>query len=427
MNFSNSLGYLPGLIVLVFALLGIGMVELDRHLDLGDSRFVFAGDGAAARTVLSVVAGSLITVAGLTFSITMVVLQLASSQFSPRTLRTFFGDRITQVTIGSFVGIFVYSILVLRAIGSFSDEAFVPRLSVTVASLLGIAAVILLIVFLHHVSQMIQVSHITARIVRATLERIERLYPEPYVPQADWSSSGDLLTLWRQEDSALIYASRPGYVQRVGVDGLAASLGEHADRLWIRVCAGDFVSVEEPIAEIWPPEAAESCAERVRTAVAVTDERDLGQDVDFGIRQLADTAIKAMSPGINDPMTAVTCISYLRSLLVRLSERADLEPVLGSEAGETSVMLRRRDFGEHLEPMLQINRYAAGDAWVAGELLDALAAARDAARGCGAEERERQIRVVAETVGEQAGKQAQNSRDVARIAARMAIFEGAES
>ena len=125
-------------------MLGIVLVEIDGQLDLDGSQVVFKGDGPAARTVLSVIAGSLITVAGLTFSITMVVLQLASSQFSPRILRTFFGDRVTQITIGTYVGTFVYSILVLRAVGSFGDAGFVPRLSVTVASLLGIGAVVLL-------------------------------------------------------------------------------------------------------------------------------------------------------------------------------------------------------------------------------------------------------------------------------------------
>ncbi len=110
LDLSRSLGAVPGLIVVVFAALGIGLVELDRHVALGHTDWIFQGDAAAARTVLSVIAGSLITVAGLTFSMTMVVLQLASSQFSPRILRTFFGDRITQVTIGTYVGVFVYAV-----------------------------------------------------------------------------------------------------------------------------------------------------------------------------------------------------------------------------------------------------------------------------------------------------------------------------
>ena len=426
-NFSQSLGYLPGLIVAAFALLGIGLVELDGHVDLEGNSLIFAGDGSAARTVLSVVAGSLITVAGLTFSITMVVLQLASSQFSPRTLRTFFGDRITQVTIGSFVGIFVYSILVLRAVGSFSDPGFVPRLSITVASLLGIAAVVLLIVFLHHVSQMIQVSHITGRIARDSLARIDHLYPDSFGVGVDSGAADEELTRWRRDPSAPVHAARPGYVQRVDTDDLGHDLGERVTRLRFLVCPGDFVSVDEPIAEIWPTDAADACADRVRESVAVTDERDLDQDVAFGIRQLADTAIKAMSPGINDPMTAVTCIGYLRSLLVRLAGRDDLQPLLRGDEDGVGIMVRRRGFDEYLEPMLQINRYSAGDAWVAGELLGSLAAAMASARRAGAQERVRMIAEVAATVGEQAAREAASSHDAALIAERMEIFGGAES
>ncbi|MEO6496870.1 MAG: DUF2254 family protein, partial [Solirubrobacteraceae bacterium] len=148
LNLSHNLGVIPGVIVFAFAALGVTLVEVDRNLDLEQVRWVFNGNGSAARTVLSVIAGSLITVAGLTFSITMVVLQLASSQFSPRILRSFFGDRVTQITIGTFVGTFVYSILVLRAVGAVAEAGFVPRLSVTVASLLGMGAAVLLIVFL---------------------------------------------------------------------------------------------------------------------------------------------------------------------------------------------------------------------------------------------------------------------------------------
>lgn len=144
-NLSQNLGFIPGAVAAFFAALGIALVRIDEHLDLEHVPVVFQGDGSAARTVLSVIAGSLITVAGLTFSITMVVLQLASSQFSPRLLRSFFGDRLIQLTIGTYVGTFIYSMLVLRAVGS-QEVGAVPRLSVTVASLVGIAAVVLLVV-----------------------------------------------------------------------------------------------------------------------------------------------------------------------------------------------------------------------------------------------------------------------------------------
>lgn len=400
LNLPGSLGFIPGLMVAAFALAGVVLVEVDKHAELGGVAVVFQGDGSAARTVLSVIAGSLITVAGLTFSITMVVLQLAASQFSPRILRTFFGDRTTQVTIGTYVGTFVYAILVLRAVGSYGDAGFVPRLSVTLASLLGIAAVVLLIVFLHHVSQMVQVSHVTASVARGTLAQADRLYPQHYGEPVEAVAADDLLERWRAEPPAQVLPSRPGFVQHVELDRLAERLGGSAERVAILVCPGDFVSVESPIAEAWPRAAADACRAPLRAALLVADERDLRQDVDFGIRQLTDMAIKAMSPGINDPMTAVTCIGYLRSILVCLTQRASLPAVRSFPDQGLTMVVRQRELGEFLESLVQIGRYARGDAWVAGELLEALAACARAARRCGARTRLSTIRGVAEQIAE---------------------------
>lgn len=402
LNISQSLGFVPGLLVVVFGALGVVLVQVDQHVELAGVEEIFGGDASAARTVLSVIAGSLITVAGLTFSTTIVVLQLASSQFSPRVLRTFFGDRLTQITIGTYVGTFVYALLVLRSVGSLSDPGFVPRLSVTVASLLGIAAVVLLILFLHHVSQMVQVSHVTADIAHATLARLDALLPQ----RRDGSRGEDhveqVLERWRMQESARLVATRPGYVQRVDLDALAAQLTGRAERVSIAVCAGDFVSVDTAIAEIWPASAEDDCRHAIRGAITIASERDLSQDVDFGLRQLADIALRALSPGVNDPMTAVTSIRYLRSILVRLAEHDPPAAVLRHPERDLTIAVRRRTFDEHLDVLRQVDRYANGDAWVIGELLLALQATARAARECGATERERSVVAVADTIAEHA-------------------------
>jgi uncharacterized membrane protein len=419
LNVSQSLGFIPGLITAGFAALGIVLVEVDRGVDLGGVTWVFQGDGSAARTVLSVIAGSLITVAGLTFSMTMVVLQLASSQFSPRVLRTFFGDRVTQVTIGTYGGTFVYSLLVLRAVGSYGDSGFVPRLSVTAASLLGIGAVVLLIVFLHHVSQMVQVSHVTAGIARATLERTDALFPEPFVAGGD-DDAGRALARWRAaESSGCIRSDRPGFVQRVAVDELVGALEGDAERVAVLVCPGDFVGAEAPIAELWPASAAAHRAGPVRSAVSIEDERDLDQDVDFGLRQLADIALRAASPSVNDPTTAVTAIAYMRTVLVRLAQRADPPGLERFDAGVV-VAIRRRRFVDHLDLLLQISRHAAADGWVTGALLETLAACGAAAAEQNAHPRVAAIRSLAETIAEQAGAEATNDHDRRRARERLA-------
>ncbi len=422
LDFSQNLWFIPGLIIVVFAALGIGLVQLDDHLDLGSLDVIFQGDGSAARTVLSVIAGSLITVAGLTFSITMVVLQLASSQFSPRVLRGFFGDRVVQVTIGTYVGTFIYSLLVLRAVGSTGDAGFVPRLSVSVATLFGIGAVVLLIVFLNHVSQMVQVSHVTANIAQATLARTASLYPDGYGEGIGDESADELLASWRAATPGRLLPERPGYVQRVDIEDLVDKLGPRADRIAILVCPGDFASVETPLAEVWPPEAAEQCRRALVGAVAISSERDLDQDVDFGLRQLTDTALRAISPGINDPATAVTCVGYMRSILVALADRAPLPRVRRVPEHELTIITRRRSFEEHLDALLQINRYTAGDVLVIDELLRALLSLSRTTAGHGATERERTVRDVAATIGEQAAKEVKNERDRVAVKRLMGKF-----
>ena len=423
LRLSRSLGFVPGVMVATFALLGFVLVEVDRNIDLNGVRLVFAGDAPAARTVLSVIAGSLITVAGLTFSITMVVLQLASSQFSPRILRTLFGDRVIQLTIGTYVGTFVYSILVLRSVGSFTDSGTVPRLSVTLASLFGIFAVVQLVIFLNHVSQMAQISHVTGAIARDTLARADALYPEAYGAAAAEDGNA-LLGEWRASEPVRILPARPGYVQRIDVGRLFRQSGAGVERVALLVAPGDFVSVETVIAEIWPRDADEDAVSAVRRSISVESERDLDEDVDFGLRQLADTALKAVSPGINDPMTAVTCISYMRAVLVRLTERETPAAVRRSEDGHTTAILRLRTYDEYLESLLQISRHAGGDAWVVGELLGALIACARIAGERGAPERARTAHAIGSTIAQQGAAEAGNERDRQRIASLMAELDG---
>jgi uncharacterized membrane protein len=407
----HSLGLVPAVMVVVFAALGIGLVELDGSLDLEGVRFVFAGDGSAARTVLSVIAGSLITVAGLTFSITMVALQLTSSQFSPRVLRTFFADRVTQVTIGTYVGTFVYALLVLRSVGTYGDSGFVPRVSVTFATLLGIAAVVLLIVFLQHVAQMIQVSHIMGAIAADTLGRLDALYPERFgEPAPDPVARAD-----DGSPPGRVRAAQVGYVQRVALDDLARQLADEADRLTLRVCPGDFAGLETTLAEVWPAEAADRCCREIRDALPVRRERDLQEDIDFGLRQLADTALKALSPGINDPATAVTCIRYLGTILASLAERALPQAVREFPEHGLTVVLRRRGFEEHLTVLAQINRYAGGDGWVVCELLGALESIAAAAARGGAVRRTDAVARLARTVATQAQRETDAADDRAAI------------
>lgn len=403
----------PGLVALAF----IGAALLLPHLDaLGGPHGLggFGGDADAARTILSTIAGSLITVAGLTFSITVVSLQLVSQQFSPRALRNFLADRLNQVVAGSFVGIFAYCLLVLRTVRdqNGSEAGFVPSLSVTIAIALGVITVGLLLVFINHMSQTLQVSSIAGRIAHSTLAAAEHLYPDTY-GGADAQHGVERLREWREEFRPVyLYPPRPGYVQSVALEGLAS----RARRLEVPVTPGDFVTERTPVLVRWDGGDAD---EGLDLAVTVANERDINEDLGYGIRQLADIAIKALSPGVSDPTTACTCIGYLRAILERLAAASFPESLRRDDARDLTVLVRRRTFEEYVDAgLVQIGRYASADVRVAGTLLETIHAVVASAREAGAYERLSCLQEAATAIARRAFDEATSEHDrdvVARL------------
>jgi uncharacterized membrane protein len=396
----ESLWFLPAAILLGLGGLAFGLLEIDRSA-APDGSFVFGGDGAAARTVLSVLAGSLITVAGLSLSLTVLVLQLASSQFSPRVLPSVLADRLTQATVGAFVGIFAFALIALRSVGS----GFVPRLTVTVASGLGLTAVILLVVFIHHVSSLIQVSSIAARLGRDTLARLESLYPEPFGAAAEDDPAPLLATWYTSGEPVAVRPEIPGYVDDVNLALLARRLEDLRARVHLTVVPGDFVTPGDVIARVWDVDGERACA-AARAAVTVADERSLASDLAFGVRQLADVALRALSPSLNDPTTARTCIGYLRAVLEGLARR-DL-PARMRRFGrrEALVVAERREFEHYLEPLAEIARFASPSAEVLRDLQDTFESVALHAEAAGARNRADAARRLAATLQAEAARAA---------------------
>ena len=424
LNLLHTLWFVPTLIGFGYVLLAVGLVRVDSTAK-PQSSWVFSGSAHAARTVLSTIAGSLITVAGLTFSVTMVVLQLTSTQFSPRVVRNYLGDRVAQVTIGSFVGIFAYCLVALRSIGAAgADHVPVPRLTVTVASALALLSLALLVAFIHHIAQLVQASELTARLGSGALSAIEQLYPEPFADDGD-GDADELVARWRgAAPRASVPAHRAGYVQSIELAVLEGGLGDERPRLHLLVAPGDFVGDVDPLVEVWPAAAAERVADAVRRAVTIAGERDNAQDAHFPLRQLTDIALRAISPSINDPTTAATCIGYLRSALTRIAAR-DLPPrVHRPDGGGEPLVVRRRSFAEYVDLLAEIGRYAGGDARIVRDLVRTAAAIVEAALGCGAAERAHETLAVAEAIAEQALDEVRSGRDRALVEAALERVEG---
>lgn len=402
-NLSAAFWFVPSAVTAAYVLLAFGLVELDRTTSvvLG-----FDGDASAARGILSTISGSLITVAGLSFSLTIVTLQLVSQQFTPRAVRGLLADRVNQFVAGSFVGVFAYCLLVLRVIrtgNESGDDPFVPGLAVSAAIALALFSLVLLLVFIHHMGRSIQVSTIAGRIGRELDEAIDRLYPGRFGDPAEeetpaWETDGE---------PGLIRGRRTGFVQRLDLELLATTAPDGAC-IRVPLAPGDLVTQSNVLLEVWPPSVADELETCVGRAVVVADERDIVQDTRFGVRQLVDIALRAISPGINDPTTARTCIGYLQDALEQLAGR---EFPVGLRRGDgTLVQARRPDFAEHLDlAFLELARYA--DVRVASALLDALAAIAEAARRAGAPDRVAVVRAVGARVLEQAVARASASTD----------------
>lgn len=307
----------PASCVVLAVVLAVLLVRLDRSLDQ-DLAFTFGAGPDGAREVLSAISTSMITFTGLVFSITIVVLQLTSSQFSPRVLRTFLRDRQTQLSLGTFVATFVYSMTVLRTVNSRDADTFVPAVATTVALALLFISVGVFVAYIHHIATAIQVSSILASIGAETCRTIEKRYPSGH--RADRTTAG--LTVDRPEEppSAVVPARRSGVVTHLDTHRLVR-LAERADVvLRTELRPGRFVPKGAPMLDVIGDPAALDVA-AVTDAIVLSRERTMQQDVAFGIRQIVDIAERALSPGTNDPTTAVQALDQLHDVLRRLATR----------------------------------------------------------------------------------------------------------
>jgi uncharacterized membrane protein len=332
-----SLWFIPLLFAILAGVAAAISLTIDRELQ-GDrsTSFLFGGTAEGARSVLDAIAQSMLTFTALVFTITMLVLQLASSQLSPRVMRTFLRDRQNQVVLGLFVATFLFTLLVLRDVRSAdADESFVPGFSIWIAFALLLTSVGAFVYYIDHMAHAIRASTVITRIAAETREAIDRLYPEDAADEEPAPGPAS-----PANDSAqVITAERAGVLANVDTDAVVRA-AEAAD-CFVEVVptVGDFVPHGAPLFRVHDerrgrgrPGPAErdvssgerretSLEDRLRGTVSLEDERTLQQDVAFGLRQLVDVAARALSPGTNDPTTAVQAIDHLHDMLRRLAAR----------------------------------------------------------------------------------------------------------
>lgn len=328
--------------------LALGAVEIDRAISRSGNTFAFTGGPQSARDVLSAIASTMLSFTGLVFSVTIVTLQLTSSQFSPRALRNFLRDPISQVSLGVFLATFVFALTALREVRG-SDglvDRFVPGTAISAAFVLVGLSVVLFVGYIHHIAQSIRAVNIIGRIAAETRRSIDRVFPDDAAADDDdRSRNGAGLQV---AGGRVLPAPRSGVVQLVDGPALARMVADADLVAAVLVPVGDFVPEGAPLLRVAPDNDREGdrAARDLRRldrnlcrTVLIGDERTMEGDPAFGFRQLVDIAERALSPGINDPTTAVQCIDQIHALLRRIAGRDEPEAVQRDADGRPRVLL----------------------------------------------------------------------------------------
>lgn len=320
---------LPAAIALGSLVLGAALAALDEALD-NPVPWVFAGGTEGARAVLGTISGAMISVTGLVFSITIVVLQLAASQFTPRVLGTFLQHRVTQVTLGVFTGCFLYALSVLRSVRDGSGP--VPETAVAVSYLFVLAAVAMFLAFIHHVTTLIQVPRVMSGVRARTLDTLDRVAPQDG-PTTTWSPTAGT------PSAEITLPDRCGYLTVIHGGRLLEVARREDVVLQMTVSPGEFLVAGQPVLRVWgTAHPSEGLQKAATTALELGGERQQHHDLDFGFRQLLDIAERALSPGVNDPTTALQAMDQIHALLREMAVRRDPTPYLHDGEGEVRAL-----------------------------------------------------------------------------------------
>lgn len=377
----SSFWFVPAAMASLAMALAVAAVELDKAV--GDDwlerlGWSYSGGAEGASLLLGTVAGSMIAIAGTVFSMTLVAMSLASSQFGPRLLRNFMRDTANQVVLGTFLATFVYCLLVLRTIRRTDEMVFVPHLSVSIGVLLAMVSIGVLIYFIHHVSVSIQADELVVRVGRELEDGIGRLFPGHLgEPQSDASKAlgdADLQAAFARE-ARPVGAIEDGYLQLIDADALMALASQEDLLLRLERRPGHYLVQGQSMVMVWPGErVTKALVDKLNDAFVLGSQRTTTQDVEFAFQQLVEIAVRALSPGINDPFTAVACVDRLGSALCRLARSDMPSPFRFDSHGRLRLVAPGATFTGIVDTAFNhIRQSARSNPTVAIRMLDAIA------------------------------------------------------
>jgi uncharacterized membrane protein len=417
----SSFWFLPSLIVAVSIAIAVVLIDADSA---GSDRWLvqwprlFGAGADGARGMMSTIAGSMMTVVGVAFSMILVVLVLASSQYTSRILRNFMRSRVTQVVLGIFAGIFTYCLIVLRTIRGGDEGAFVPSLAVFFGFVLALGGVGALIFFIHHIASSIQASNIIASVAQETIQAIERLFPGQFGYGPGDDDDDHPLPPLNERTWRAVLARTSGYIQSVNNAAILRIAREKKTIVRMEHGIGDFVVQNTVLVSLALKDAPDKeTIATLQATFSISRHRTVEQDAAFGIRQIVDVALKALSPGINDTTTAVTCVDYLTAILARLVP-LQIPSLYRHENGELRVIAKGPSFeGLLAESFDQIRGSAKCDVVILSRMLNALQTLAGLTTG---PQRRRALSEQVQWIAEQAEHTIELPHDRARIDTQLA-------
>ncbi len=377
----SSFWFVPALMLTLAIGLSFVTIAIDQSQEtdvIGNVGWAYSLGPNGSRAILSAIAGSMISVATTAFSITIVALQLASSQFGPRLLRNFMQDTGNQVVLGTFISTFAYSLMVLRTINGVEEDEFVPHIAVTCGMGLAIASIGVLIYFIHHSASSIQVDQVIKKVGHELDDTIDQLFPEKIGRGAlERREEEGALDIPADFDrvSGYINATSGGYVQAIDNTQLMEIATEKNLLLQVQQRPGRFVVQGSPLVRVFPEEkVSKKLVAQINDAFVFGSQRTEQQDVEFSIDQLVEIAVRALSPGINDPFTAIRCIDQLNAALCHLAKQEIPSPYRYDDHSQLRIIAEPIDFADLLDAAFnQIRQNGQSNVAVTMRLLEAIA------------------------------------------------------
>ena len=425
-----SYWFLPALMAFAAVALALAAVALDRWLGddwAADFHWISVNGPEGARALLSTIAGSMITVAGVTFSITVAAVASATNHFGPLLVTSFLQDRGNQITLGVFIATFLYCLLVLQTVANQADgnNAFVPQVALFIALVMTLASIGVLIYFIHHVPQTVHVSHLTARVGRELLDKIGRLFPETIGEAVERPEDSGTVKSGSADfdgEGHVIPSRDSGYIQQIDGDNLMRIAREEDLVIRIECRPGSFVGHGKPLVRVLGARVPDKhLVDRINATFTWDVMRSPIQDVMFLVTQLVQIGSRALSPGVNDPLTAMSAVDWLSTALADLAKSGGPESHRADADGTLRVVAEPTDFSEFVDASFgALRTYICADRNAALHAAGALMSLAGAVRT----ERQRESVLAQSAAYKAACHQLQRDKDdLERLDALFARFE----